>query len=75
MISLGTLGILKLIRQAKGLDPEGSSNLEKFTPHVPGIVTFADHTKALPWNTDYKAVLMFADISGKILLLFISYFF
>ncbi|KAJ8316976.1 hypothetical protein KUTeg_004880 [Tegillarca granosa] len=63
--SLG--GILALIRQAQGLNPnpEEESALKKLTSHVPGIVTFADHNKALPWSSRYSTVLMFADISGN----------
>ncbi|KAJ8298340.1 hypothetical protein KUTeg_024871 [Tegillarca granosa] len=52
--SLG--GILALIRQAQGLNPnpEEESALKKLTSHVPGIVTFADHNKALPWSSRYS---------------------
>ncbi|XP_062574125.1 adenylate cyclase type 10-like isoform X2 [Saccostrea cucullata] len=62
----GTPKILQLIRQAQGLapNPEEESALKKLTPHVPGIVTFANHSRALPWTTSYTTVLMFADISG-----------
>ena len=62
----GTPKIIQLIRQAQGLaaDPEEESILKKLTPHVPGIVTFADHAKKLPWSTTYTTVLMFADVSG-----------
>ncbi|OWF53352.1 adenylate cyclase type 10-like isoform X2 [Mizuhopecten yessoensis] len=56
--------IIQLIRQAQGLDPEEESILKKLTPHVPGVVTFADHNKPLPWTTEYRSVLVFADISG-----------
>ncbi|XP_060063755.1 adenylate cyclase type 10-like [Ylistrum balloti] len=56
--------IIQLIRQAQGLDPEEESILKKLTPHVPGVVTFADHNKLLPWTTEYRSVLVFADISG-----------
>ena len=58
--------IIRLIRQAKGLnaDPDDDSLLDKLTPHVPGMVTFADHNKQLPWFTEYSTVLMFADVSG-----------
>lgn len=62
----GTPKIIQLIRQAQGLapNPEEESALKKLTPHVPGIVTFANHSRALPWTTSYTTVLMFADISG-----------
>ncbi|KAK3093152.1 hypothetical protein FSP39_011947 [Pinctada imbricata] len=62
----GTPKIIQLIRQAQGLaaNPEEESALRKLTPHVPGIVTFADHSKPLPWSTSYTTVLMFADVSG-----------
>ncbi|VDI66799.1 adenylate cyclase 10, partial [Mytilus galloprovincialis] len=58
--------IIRLIRQAKGLnaDPDDDSLLDKLTPHVPGIVTFADHNRKLPWSTEYSTVLVFADVSG-----------
>lgn len=58
--------IIRLIRQAKGLnaDPDDDSLLDKLAPHVPGIVTFADHNRTLPWATEYSTVLMFADVSG-----------
>lgn len=58
--------IIRLVRQAKGLnaDPDDDSLLNKLTPNVPGIVTFADHNKKLPWSTEYSSVLMFADVSG-----------
>lgn len=63
----GTPKIIQLIRQAQGLapNPEEESALKKLTPHVPGIVTFANHSRALPWTTSYTTVLMFADISGN----------
>lgn len=62
--SRATPKIIQLIRQAQGLDPEEESILKKLTPHVPGVVTFADHNKILPWTTEYRSVLVFADISG-----------
>ncbi|KAL5008851.1 hypothetical protein ScPMuIL_014432 [Solemya velum] len=43
---------------------EESSLVKSMTPHVPGLVTFADHNQLLPWTTTYDAVVMFADISG-----------
>lgn len=58
--------IIQLIRQAQGLDPEEESILKKLTPHVPGVVTFADHNRRLPWTTEYRSVLVFADISGMV---------
>nr|XP_022331897.1 adenylate cyclase type 10-like [Crassostrea virginica] len=62
----GTPKIIQLLRQAQGLapNPEEESALKKLTPHVPGIVTFANHSRVLPWTTSYTTVLMFADISG-----------
>ena len=49
-------------------DSEISSKVKKMKPHVPGIVTFADHNRKLPWTVTYHAVVMFADISGKVIL-------
>ncbi|XP_067681875.1 adenylate cyclase type 10-like [Haliotis asinina] len=43
---------------------EQNQKVRALTPHVPGLVTFADHSKAMPWSTEYHSVLMFADISG-----------
>ena len=64
----GTPKIIQLLRQAQGLapNPEEESALKKLTPHVPGIVTFANHSRVLPWTTSYTTVLMFADISGNL---------
>ena len=46
-------------------DLEVQSKVKKMKPHVPGIVTFADHNRPLPWTVTYHAVVMFADISGR----------
>ncbi|XP_071081249.1 adenylate cyclase type 10-like [Haliotis cracherodii] len=54
---------LTLFRKKHGR-AEQNQKVQALTPHVPGLVTFADHTRALPWSTEYHSVLMFADISG-----------
>ena len=46
-------------------DSEVNSKVKKMKPHVPGIVTFADHNRPLPWTVTYHSVVMFADISGN----------
>ena len=61
--------LLILVVRSSNIDDEVSeenSQVKKMKPHVPGIVTFADHNRPLPWTVTYHAVVMFADISGKL---------
>lgn len=63
----GIFEVMTSLRQqlSEERDEIADVTVDKLYPHIPRLVKYADHSKALPWTQETHGVLMFADISGE----------
>ena len=45
-------------------DEEKDKAVNKMVTHLPGVVVYADHARAFPYQITFQGVIMFLDISG-----------